>query len=90
MIDLFLFGGQVVFAALFLWTHARYRRERAAFEREKRFARTMLGIEIGHFGARGSNSMLLRLLDANRPAGVSLRTVVRKLSETLEKGGYPT
>lgn len=38
---------------------------------------------------RCSTNDLLRLLDQNRPAGVSLRRVVAELHLAIEKGAYP-
>lgn len=66
----------------------RLRAERDAFAGEaeslRKLARDQLGLSIA-----GTPRDLLALIDAHRPAGVSLRHVIAELHDHLERNNYP-
>jgi hypothetical protein len=83
-----LFGGQVVFATLWLLERRRRLRVEDEYAGEKRFARSMLGVELG-FRSSTSPQTLLTLVDRNRPPGKSMRQVLIEMQSLLSRGEYP-
>jgi hypothetical protein len=83
-----LFGGQVALAALWLVEWRRRVRLEDEYTSEKRFARTMLGVELG-YRSRTSPRALLALVDANRTIGKSMRQTLVEMQSLISRGEYP-